>query len=122
MKMNVSLTEIESLAGEKVEVAPKAKSTSIPQSQSETAKPVTVRTSQNTIDLRGSRVVNAEVDLETAIASATQSGMLWIIHGKGTGRLREGVHEFLRRHPQVERFELAPQNEGGSGVTIVYLR
>ncbi|MFM6372805.1 MAG: Smr/MutS family protein, partial [Microcystis panniformis] len=44
-----------------------------------------------------------------------------IIHGKGTGKLRQGVHDFLSRHPQVKRFQLAPQNEGGSGVTIAYL-
>ena len=47
---------------------------------------------------------------------------MWIIHGKGTGRLRQGVHEFLKSHPQIERFELAPQNEGGAGVTIAYLK
>jgi DNA mismatch repair protein MutS2 len=67
-------------------------------------------------------VTNAEVDLESAIATATESGVLWIIHGKGTGKLREGVHDFLQRHPQIARFELAPQNEGGSGVTIAYLK
>lgn len=122
MKMTVSIGEIESLDGQKVEV-PKPKSVLVPSSQPTQPQkpPVAVRTSQNTIDLRGSRVTNAEVDLERAIASATESGILWIIHGKGTGRLREGVHEFLGRHPQVERFELAPQNEGGTGVTIAYL-
>ncbi|MDJ0574388.1 MAG: Smr/MutS family protein [Xenococcaceae cyanobacterium MO_234.B1] len=44
------------------------------------------------------------------------------MHGKGTGRLRQGVHDFLQRHPQVDKYELAPQQEGGSGVTIVYLK
>jgi DNA mismatch repair protein MutS2 len=123
MKMNVALTEIESLDGQKVEVTPKTKAVSTsPVKQASVKPPVTVRTSQNTIDLRGSRVTNAEVDLESAISSATESGVLWIIHGKGTGRLREGIHEFLLTHPQVERFELAPQNEGGSGVTIAYLK
>jgi DNA mismatch repair protein MutS2 len=123
MKMTVSIGEIESLDGQKVEV-PKPKSAVAAQSPptQKQKPPVAVRTSQNTIDLRGSRVTNAEVDLEKAIASATESGILWIIHGKGTGRLREGVHEFLEQHPQVERFELAPQNEGGAGVTIAYLR
>ena len=123
MKMTVSIGEIESLDGQKVEV-PKPKSAVAAQSPptQKQKPPVAVRTSQNTIDLRGSRVTNAEVDLEKAIASATESGILWIIHGKGTGRLREGVREFLEQHPQVERFELAPQNEGGAGVTIAYLR
>ncbi|MGV2828705.1 endonuclease MutS2 [Myxosarcina sp. GI1(2024)] len=122
MKMTVSLGEIESLDGQKVEVPAKAKSPKATSTKPTTPSPVTVRTSKNTIDIRGSRVANAEVDLENAIASATESGVLWIIHGKGTGRLRQGVHEFLQRHPQVDRFELAPQNEGGSGVTIAYLK
>ncbi|GAB4241352.1 MAG: endonuclease MutS2 [Stanieria sp.] len=123
MKMTVAVDEIESLDGQKVETPVKAKTSSSTKAKSTAAKPpVAVRTSKNTVDLRGSRVANAEADLENAIASATESGVLWIIHGKGTGRLREGIHEFLKRHPQIERFELAPQNEGGSGVTVVYLK
>ena len=124
MKMTVPLTDIESLDGQKVEAAAKPKATPKPATTTATAKTIpTVRTSRNTLDIRGSRIVNAEVDVEKAIASATAAGshVLWIIHGKGTGRLRQGVHEFLQQHPQVERFELAPQNEGGSGVTIAYL-
>jgi DNA mismatch repair protein MutS2 len=122
MKMKVSLAEIESLDGKKAEIPVKQKAAPVATTQpSKPQSPVLVRTSQNTVDLRGSRVANAEVDLERALAQATASGVLWIIHGKGTGKLREGVHEFLNTHPQVERFELAPQNEGGSGVTIAYL-
>ena len=124
MKMTVSLAEIESLDGKKAEVPVKQKAVSTAPSQPSTTKSVpAVRTSQNTIDIRGSRVADAEFELERVIAQATASGsgVLWIIHGKGTGRLREGVQEFLQQHPQVERFELAPQNEGGAVVTIAYL-
>jgi DNA mismatch repair protein MutS2 len=121
MKMTVPLAEIESLDGQKVEIPAKPKATNLPP-QTTSKPPVTVRTSQNTIDVRGSRVAEAEVELESAIAKATESGVLWIIHGKGTGRLREGIHEFLKRHPQIERLETAPQNEGGTGVTIAYLK
>ncbi|AFY75925.1 MutS2 family protein [Pleurocapsa sp. PCC 7327] len=122
MKMTVPLTEIESLDGKKVEIPAKPRAVPPPPAQPATPKPpVTVRTSQNTIDLRGSRVAEAESELERAISKATESGVLWIIHGKGTGRLRQGIHEFLQHHPQVERFELALQNEGGAGVTIAYL-
>ncbi len=125
MKMTVSVTEIESLDGKKVETPTKAKTTPAKKSLAATAAKqatVAVRTSQNTLDIRGSRVANSEVDIESAIAKATESGMLWIIHGKGTGRLRQGVHEFLQRHPQVAKYELASQKEGGSGVTVVYLK
>ncbi|MGK7931073.1 MAG: endonuclease MutS2 [Microcystaceae cyanobacterium] len=121
MKMTVNLGEIESLDGKKVEItapSPPPKSSKPPTPSK--PSPV-IRTSQNTLDIRGQRVAESEADLENAIAKATESGVLWIIHGKGTGKLRAGVHEFLQRHPQVTKFELASQKEGGSGVTIAYL-
>lgn len=123
MKMTVPLTDIESLDGKKVEVSVKQKSTPPMNSpQPNTTKTIpTVQTSQNTIDIRGSRVADAEFEVDRAISKATNVGVLWIIHGKGTGRLRQGIHEFLQQHPQVQRFQLAAQNEGGTGVTIAYL-
>lgn len=125
MKMNVGLREIESLDGQKAEV--KAKATVAKTAKKTTSikgkKPaVAVRTSKNTLDIRGSRVNNAEIEIDNAIAQAIESGMLWIIHGKGTGRLRQGVHDYLKRHSQVEKFELADQKEGGAGVTVVYIK
>jgi len=45
-----------------------------------------------------------------------------IIHGHGTGALRRAVAEHLRHHPHVERFDLAPDNEGGAGATIAELK
>ena len=124
MKMTVSFQDIESLDGQKVETKVKEKKQGVtPPPKSSKPKDVPViRTSRNTIDIRGSRVTEAEADLENAIAQATDSGLLWIIHGKGTGKLRQGVHEFLKRHPQIARFELAPQKEGGSGVTLAYFK
>ncbi len=132
MKLTVSLEDIESLDGQKPDKIAKEKnkgkeshsSATQNSSQSPIANPQSsaIRTSQNTIDIRGSRVADAEPDLEQAIARATNSGLLWIIHGKGTGRLRDGVHEFLRLHPQVDRFQLAEVSDGGSGVTVVYLK
>ncbi len=47
---------------------------------------------------------------------------LRIVHGHGTGQLRRAVAEFLRAHPLVARFELAPQNQGGGGATVVELK
>ncbi|HEC21287.1 MAG TPA: hypothetical protein ENI95_00050, partial [Chloroflexi bacterium] len=43
-----------------------------------------------------------------------------IVHGKGTGRLRQAVREHLRQHPLVREYKPAPGSEGGEGVTIVY--
>jgi DNA mismatch repair protein MutS2 len=122
MKMTVTLADIESLDGQKAEmsVKPKPAPATVPTVASPPAPPV--RTSKNTIDIRGSRVADAEFEIDKAITQAVTSGALWIIHGKGTGRLRQGVHEFLERHPLVDRFELTQQAEGGAGVTVAYLK
>jgi DNA mismatch repair protein MutS2 len=117
MKLTVQLMEVESLSGEKAEPIVKAKPAPSP---TEAPKPLEIRTSQNTLDIRGQRVPDAEMVLENAIAST--QGPLWIIHGHGTGKLRHGVQEFLTRHPRVERFEFAEQNDGGTGVTVAYCR
>ncbi len=45
-----------------------------------------------------------------------------VIHGHGTGALRRAVHELLRRHPHVARYDLAPENQGGAGATVVELK
>lgn len=121
MKMIVKLEDIESLEGEKAEPVPKQ-----PKSKGESQKVVTaaattpaIRTSQNTIDLRGYTVADAQLILDKAISQAT--GPLWIIHGHGTGKLREGVREFLQQHPKVSRYETAEQSDGGAGVTVAYI-
>ncbi len=134
MKMTVKLGEIESLDGQKPETkAQLAKAAAqaqalatakAKQAAAEAAKPnpeIAIRTANNTIDLRGARVSDAEIEIDRALSKAVEYGVLWIIHGKGTGQLRRGVHEFLATHPQVSRFELASQKEGGTGVTVVYL-
>ncbi|MBF2084133.1 endonuclease MutS2 [Thermoleptolyngbya sp. C42_A2020_037] len=132
MKMTVSLADVESLQGEKAELPAKEQGSAAkgqsaekkrPSEKSAEEKPPeapAIRTSKNTLDLRGSRVADAEIELERAIASA-QPGPLWIIHGHGTGKLRQGVHAFLKEHPQVSRFEAAEQADGGSGVTVAYI-
>ncbi|MBW4463234.1 MAG: endonuclease MutS2 [Nodosilinea sp. WJT8-NPBG4] len=119
MKTTVSLADIESLRGEKAEVPVKTKPVdTVPAAQAAPPAPA-IRTSRNTIDLRGMRVAESEAVLEEAIAKG--SGALWIIHGHGTGKLKAGVHEYLKRHPQIQRFEPAAQADGGTGVTVAYL-
>ncbi len=79
-----------------------------------------VRTESQTVDLRGKRVSEAEVLLEPQLNR--ERGPLWVIHGHGTGKLRDGVHEILQRHPRVARFEFAERQDGGNGVTVVFLK
>ena len=121
MKMTVPLADVESLDGQKADIPVKQKKPA--PAPVVVAPPATpVRTSKNTIDIRGSRVADAEFALDQALSQATESGALWIIHGKGTGKLRQGVHTFLEQHPLVDRFELTEQAEGGTGVTVAYLK
>ncbi|WP_310423547.1 endonuclease MutS2 [Chamaesiphon sp. VAR_48_metabat_135_sub] len=122
MKMNVALADIESLTGEKAAPLPKKSGAKVAGKSHPVVPVVAIRTSTNTVDIRGKRVENAEPEIERAISQAYQSGIMWVIHGKGTGKLREGVHEFLTYHPQVDRFELAGEKDGGGGVTIAYLK
>jgi DNA mismatch repair protein MutS2 len=56
---------------------------------------------------------------EASMASLTQ---VRIIHGHGTGALRRAIAELLKDHPHVARFAAAPQDQGGSGATVVELR
>lgn len=117
MKMTVQLQDIESLDGQKPEPVVKPKT---PPSVIVPAPPVpAIRTSKNTVDLRGKRVADAEYILDKAISEAP--GPLWIIHGHGTGKLKQGVHAFLQQHPRVTHYEPAEQADGGSGVTIAHI-
>lgn len=75
------------------------------------------------IDLRGQRADEALVSLERYLDSAYLAGLPFvrIIHGKGTGKLRQVIREALTHNPNVKSFEAGRQNEGGEGVTIAKL-
>ena len=76
------------------------------------------------IDIRGMMVDEAEQVCAKFIDDAQLAGLkqILIIHGKGTGALRQGVHEFLRHYHSVEKFTLADIDEGGAGATLVILK
>ncbi len=75
------------------------------------------------IDVRGMRADEAISAVDKFIDSSFLHGLkqIEIIHGKGTGKLRNAINEFLRRHPNVKSFRLGSWEEGGDGVTIVEL-
>ena len=76
---------------------------------------------QARLDLRGKRYEEAMEALDAFIDQALLNNMAQvdIIHGIGTGVIREGVTKYLQRNKQVKSFGYAPQNAGGSGATIV---
>jgi DNA mismatch repair protein MutS2 len=75
------------------------------------------------IDVRGERVADVEQELERYLDSAYRANLpnVRIIHGKGTGALRQAVRRQLAAHPAVVRSESGGHGEGGDGVTIAYL-
>ncbi|MGA9290070.1 MAG: Smr/MutS family protein, partial [Anaerobacillus sp.] len=76
------------------------------------------------LDLRGKRYEDAQMEVERYIDDALLAGysQVSIIHGKGTGALRKGVHEWLKRHSRVKNLRMGGMNEGGGGVTVVELK
>ena len=73
------------------------------------------------VDLRGERVEAALSRLSQYLDSALLSNYqkVTVIHGHGTGAVRSAVHEALKKHPRVKKYETAPANQGGTGATIV---
>ena len=76
------------------------------------------------LNVIGSTVDEALERMEKFLDESTVTDLreLRIVHGHGTGQLRRAVAEFLKNHPLVERFEPAPQNQGGGGATVVVLK
>ncbi|PLS02596.1 endonuclease MutS2 [Neobacillus cucumis] len=73
------------------------------------------------LDLRGERYEDALMKVEKYIDDALLSNYprVSIIHGKGTGALRQGVQEYLKNHRSVKKIRFGEAGEGGTGVTIV---
>jgi DNA mismatch repair protein MutS2 len=76
------------------------------------------------LDLRGQRVDDALDQLDRYLDAAYMAGLPFvrIIHGKGTGKLRQAVRESLGENPHIKSFEAGGVNEGGDGVTVAKLR
>ena len=76
------------------------------------------------IDLRGMRVADVDDLVMQALDSAVRADLkeLRIIHGKGTGALRDRVSEMLRKDTRVANFRLGAWNEGGAGVTVAEIK
>ncbi len=75
----------------------------------------------NELDLRGERAEEGRNQLDRYLDRAATSRLPWvrIIHGKGTGAMRNAVQDLLRGHPLVSEFRAGAPGEGGDGVTVV---
>jgi len=75
------------------------------------------------IDLRGKRVDEAIGEVMRLIDEAlpTGIGQVEILHGKGTGALRRAIHDYLDSRDDITGYDVAPWNQGGTGVTLVNL-
>lgn len=80
--------------------------------------------SEREIDLRGMNVEEALIEVDRLLDNSVFSNVstVTIIHGKGTGVLRSGVHAHLRKHKNVKTFRLGNYGEGEAGVTIVEVK
>jgi DNA mismatch repair protein MutS2 len=76
------------------------------------------------LDLRGQRADEALDALDRYLDAAYLAGLPFvrIIHGKGTGKLRQSVREVLGQHPHIRSFEPGGEKEGGDGVTVAKLQ
>jgi len=82
------------------------------------------RSSKNEINLIGMTTEEAIMELEEFIDGAVLShiGTITVIHGKGTGALRNAVHARLRSHRNIKAFRLGKYGEGEDGVTIAEIK
>lgn len=116
MKMNVKLSDLRKLSS----------NVSIAKS---TGKVTTEKSSKTKVISPEINVIGQNVDEAIYVidkyldncASANISPVR-IVHGKGTGKLREGIHSFLKKHPHVKSFRIGTFGEGEMGVTVVEIK
>jgi DNA mismatch repair protein MutS2 len=116
MKMKVSLDDLELLNANKSN-QPKS------QKQVTLVKRTRDENVRTELDLRGENLEEALMKVDTFIDEAFLGnlGQIYIIHGKGTGILRSGIQDYLRKHKHVKSYRLGNYGEGGNGVTVAEL-
>jgi DNA mismatch repair protein MutS2 len=124
LRVRSKVSELHSTVEEETAPPEVGKTKPVSREQSTAARPVIFHPSPGMeIDLRGQRVEEALDALEIYLSNAYAAGMPFvrIIHGKGTGRLRQVIRELLKSSELVNGFEEGGEKEGGEGVTIALL-
>ena len=117
MKMKVNLSDLEFLASAPDNPAPALR-------RATTLKRTRDENIRSELDLRGTNLEEAIMETDRFLDEAFLGnlGQISIIHGKGTGVLRAGIQEYLRKHKHVKSYRLGNYNEGGAGVTVAELQ
>ncbi|MEO3943833.1 endonuclease MutS2 [Gorillibacterium sp. CAU 1737] len=117
LKMKVALAELEL-----IKAAP-AKQKHVQQATS-SIKRTRDENARLELDLRGKNIEDSIIDVDRFLDESFLANFpqVYLIHGKGTGALRIGIQDYLRRHKHVKSFRVGAYNEGGIGVTVVELK
>jgi DNA mismatch repair protein MutS2 len=122
MRMREKLANLQSVSGE-----PKEKKGKLEKLQ-EQAKHTLLRIDTESVsaelNIIGKKTDVVDTEVDRFLDESFMNGLshVRIVHGMGTGALRGAVHDFLRHHPHVAKYTLAPQDQGGAGATIVELK
>lgn len=117
MKTKVNVNKLRLLEPEKVTMQNKKISTKNVRGKMQ-------RTPSLELDIRGCAVDEGIHELDMFIDNAvlTGAGIITVIHGKGTGVLRQGIQNHLKKHPSVKSFRSGVFGEGEDGVTVIELK
>ena len=116
MKMNVKLSDLRKLSSNVSTSKSIGKVTTEKSSKTKVISPE--------INVMGQNVDEAIYVIDKYLDNCASANIspVRIVHGKGTGKLREGIHSFLKKHPHVKSFRIGTFGEGEMGVTIVTLK
>lgn len=116
MKMNIKLTDLRKSLTNAVKTKESGKVTTNKESKAKTVSPE--------INVIGQNVDEAIYVIDKYLDNCASANIspVRIVHGKGTGKLREGIHSFLKKHPHVKSFRIGTFGEGEMGVTVVEIK
>jgi DNA mismatch repair protein MutS2 len=127
LKLTVTASELRSALREpeprKTDVRAPRNGTRVPDTVATPSPPAPIQVRSNTCDLRGLRVDDGISMATSFLDRALHEGhdVVFLLHGQGTGALRDAIREELQRTPYVTRFRGEESERGGDGVTVVWL-